>query len=85
LVVVDGRARSEFNLMPGQLRMLDALNGFQVKIGNAAGVDAQYDGKTSASWEVATRSSISSFHTGTNLPPRPEGRGPFSRRPKPLE
>jgi len=46
LVVVDGRARSEFNLMPGQLRMFDALNGFQVKIGNAAGVDAQYDGKT---------------------------------------
>jgi len=46
LVVVDGRARSEMNLMPGQLKVFQASQGFAIKIGNAAGVDAQYDGRS---------------------------------------
>jgi cytoskeletal protein RodZ len=46
LVVVDGRLRSEFNILPGQLKTFQAVHGFAVKLGNAAGVDAQYDGRS---------------------------------------
>jgi hypothetical protein len=46
LVVVDGRVRSQMNIQPGQLKAFQAVHGFAVKIGNAAGVDAQYDGRS---------------------------------------
>jgi hypothetical protein len=46
LVVVDGQTKNQFYLIPGQLKAFTAARGFAVKIGNASGVDAQYDGRS---------------------------------------
>jgi cytoskeletal protein RodZ len=45
-VAADGQARVDLYLLPGQLKTFQAVRGFVVKVGNAAGVDAQYDGRS---------------------------------------
>jgi transcriptional regulator with XRE-family HTH domain len=45
-VAADGQARTDLYLLPGQLKTFQAARGFVVKVGNAAGVDAQYDGRS---------------------------------------
>jgi cytoskeleton protein RodZ len=41
----DGRTRSEADLTSGEVRTYRALNNFKVKLGNAGGVDVQFNGK----------------------------------------
>jgi hypothetical protein len=41
----DGRTRSEADLASGEVRAYRALNNFKVKLGNAGGVDVQFNGK----------------------------------------
>jgi len=43
-VTADGKAPTEWMLEPGAVKFFKAVGGFTVKIGNAAGVDAQLDG-----------------------------------------
>lgn len=45
-VTGDNGQKVEFNLLPGQVRAFQSVKGFAVKVGNAAGVDAQYDGRS---------------------------------------
>ncbi len=45
LVTMDGgQASSEFDLAPGEVKSFRALQSFKVKIGNAGGVDARFNG-----------------------------------------
>jgi cytoskeleton protein RodZ len=41
----DGRTRTEADLASGEIRSYRALNNFKVKLGNAGGVDVQFNGK----------------------------------------
>ena len=43
-VTADGKSPTEWMLEPGATKFFKAVEGFTVKIGNAAGVDAQLDG-----------------------------------------
>jgi cytoskeleton protein RodZ len=46
LVTMDaGQSSSEFDLAPGQVKSYRALKSFKLKIGNAGGVDAWFNGK----------------------------------------
>ena len=46
LVTMDGgQSSSEFDLAPGEVKSFRALQSFKVKIGNAGGVDARFNGK----------------------------------------
>ncbi|MGH7739369.1 MAG: helix-turn-helix domain-containing protein [bacterium] len=42
----DGQSTSEINLAPGEVKSYKALHDFKLKIGNAGGVDARFNGKS---------------------------------------
>jgi cytoskeleton protein RodZ len=41
----DGRTRNEADMAGGEVKTYRALNSFKVKLGNAGGVDVQFNGK----------------------------------------